>query len=283
MKFKLLSALILFFLFSLQYCKKDDSDLSSDKKQTLRGVSYGEHKRHVFDIALPKDRTTQTPVVIFIHGGAWVLGDKSVFASEIQQFADAGIACATMNYRYASNTSDIHHPDLPNDIKKAVDFISSKSELWQVSADNFGLVGHSAGGHLSLITSYMFNDGKIKACASWAGPVDFVDAEQLSISSSGDVFETYLGLELTSTSDTLAYKNASPFWTVNTTSIPTLLIHGTEDDGVPYSNAVKMKAKLDSLNVISSFTTLDGSGHIWTGNTLEEARLKTLNWFKENL
>ena len=85
---------------------------------------------------------------------------------------------------------NIHHPDLPNDIKKAVDFIASKSDLWKVSNSRFGLVGHSAGGHLALITSYAFNDGKIKACASWAGPLNFVDEDQLVISGATSIFKT---------------------------------------------------------------------------------------------
>ncbi len=109
------------------------------------------------DIALPENRTTNTPLVILIHGGAWVLGDKSYFASDIQQFADAGIACATINYSFASNAKNIHHNEIVADIRKAVDFIASKSAELQISPDKFGLAGHSAGGHLALITSYTKN------------------------------------------------------------------------------------------------------------------------------
>lgn len=264
-------------------CKKNDSNLSTDKKHTLRNLSYGEHRRHVLDMTLPKNRDSNTPVVIFIHGGAWVIGDKSVFATEIQNFADNGIACATMNYRYASKLTGIHHPELPYDIKNAVAFIASNAEKWQIASNRFGLVGHSAGGHLSLITSYAFNDGKIKACASWAGPLDFVDNEQLAISNATDVFETYMGHKLETVADTLAYKNASPYWRVSTGAVPTLLIHGTDDDGIPYQNALKMQAKLDNLNIVNEFLTFDNTGHIWMGSTLQEARNTTLEWFKSKL
>ena len=77
-------------------CKKieqlQEKALDTDKKQTLYDIPYGDHIRNNMNIALPKNRTTNTPVVIFIHGGAWVMGQKGVFLKEIDMFADAGFA-----------------------------------------------------------------------------------------------------------------------------------------------------------------------------------------------
>jgi acetyl esterase/lipase len=268
-------------------CKRDgawkERWLNRNFKQTLYNISYGENNRNTLDICLPKNRNNNTPVVLFVHGGAWIMGDKSVFNKEIQMFADAGIACATINYRYASESKKIHHPELPLDLKKAVDFIASKSSKWQISNERFGLVGHSAGGHLILLTSYSFNDGKIKACASWAGPLDFLDEEQLAISGAKDVFSNYVGFRLNTSTDSSIYKEASPYWVSKNSSIPTLLIYATKDSGIPYSNPVKMKAKLDSLGVENLLITLEGQGHIWTGKTLDIARESTLDWFSAKL
>jgi acetyl esterase/lipase len=290
MKFKsifLISFLIgLTILFSS--CKKfeeiQESKLDARKKQILYNMSYGEHNRNKLDIALPKNRTVNTPVVIFIHGGAWVAGDKNVFLTEIEQFALEGIACATINYRFASDLLNIHHPDLPEDIRKAVDYIASKSEKWQVSPSSFGLVGHSAGGHLSLITTYIFNnDNIIKACASWAGPVNFIDPAQLSINGAKDILKTYTGRVLNTPTDTMIYKEASPYWTATASSVPTYLIYATNDDLVPYSTAVSFEQQLNSLGVTNSFLTFQNEDHIWTGNNLTQARNRTLQWFKERL
>lgn len=280
--------LILITICLLGACSKkseelQESTLNAGKQQTLYGIKYGSHTRNVLDISLPANRNVNTPVVVLIHGGAWIIGDKSYFMTEIEQFAKAGIACATINYRYASDLSNVHHPDLPNDVKTAVDFIASKSEKWQVAPNRFGLCGHSAGGQLALITAYILNDGKIKACGSWSGPLDFIDPDQLAITGSHEVFKTYVGTGLSSTYDTIKYKEGSPYWMVNNTSVPTMLIHGTDDIGVPYSNAVKMKARLDSLGVKSAFHTFTGSGHIWIGKDLDNARAITLQWFKDKL
>jgi acetyl esterase/lipase len=235
------------------------------------------------DIALPKNRTTNTPVVIFIHGGAWIMGQKGVFLKEIDQFADAGFACATINYRFASEVRHIHHTELMQDIRKAVDYIASKSDTWQVAPNNFGLVGQSAGGHLSMMTAYTYNpDHIIKACVSWAGPVNFIDNDQLAITDAHLIFEMYVGCSLKDHEDTMSYKTASPFWNV-TNAVPTLMIHGTNDIGVPYSNIPRFKEQLDAAGVKNSFVTFDGEGHLWYGSKLNEARNSTLDWFKKEL
>lgn len=260
-----------------------ESFLNSNKKSTLYSIKYGPAMRNVMDISLPANRDANTPVVILIHGGAWIMGDKGYFLKEIEQFADAGIACATINYRYASDITKVHHPDLPNDVKLAIDYIASKSARWQVSTQRFGLAGHSAGGHLALITSYTLNDGRIKACCNWAGPMDLTDEEQLKITGCKEMLKIYMGFSPKNESDFEKCRQASPYWTVTSSSVPTMLLHGTEDIGIPYSNAVKMKVKLDQLGVPNEFHTFQGSGHIWTGKDLDKARALTLQWFKDRL
>ncbi|MDF2436954.1 MAG: esterase/lipase [Bacteroidota bacterium] len=279
---------IFVFILLTASCKKveefQEGVLTTKKCQTLYSISYGSDRRNQMDISLPKGRTANTPVVILIHGGAWVMGSRTYFSSDIKKFADDGIACATINYRYASERKGIHAAELVNDIRKAIDFISSKSEEWQVSSERFGLAGHSAGGHLAMMTAYTKNDdGKIKACVSWAGPTDLLDDEQLGISGSDEVFKVLVGQTPNSAGGNEAYRNASPFWVVGGNSVPTLLIHGTEDPGVPYSTAVKMQNKLNELGIPNTLHTMSGAYHIWTGNHLKEARTATEDWFQSEL
>lgn len=282
------SLLLVLCVLFIQSCKKADqwqeNLLDSKHSQTLYSISYGSDNRNQMDIALPKNRTTNTAVVVLIHGGAWVMGDKAYFATDIQKFANEGIACATINYRFASDIKGLHNNEIVADIRKAIDFISSKSEAWQVSPNRFGLGGHSAGGLLAMITAYTKNeDGKIKASASWAGPIDLIDSDQLKISGSNELFKFYVGHPLNSSADTTFYKEASPYWMLNSNSVPTLLIHGTLDPGVPHCNAVKMKQKLDNLGVQNSFLSMEGAYHIWTGQHLKQARSATLYWFETKL
>lgn len=280
--------LIIFSVSIFTSCSKfealQEKKLDSAKQQTLWEIKYGNHTRHTLDIALPANRSESTPVVIFIHGGAWMFGDKSVHIPEIEKFAQAGIACATINYRYASSITGVHHPDLPNDVRSAVDFIASKASPWGISADRFGLVGQSAGGHLALLTSYTLNhDGRIKACASWAGVVNLLDNDQMKVAGGELVGKTYMGIDLKSVADTLRYREASPYYMATSTSVPTFLLHGTNDIAVPYSSVVKMQQHLAELEIENKLKTFDGGGHLWFGSDLETARTLTIDWFKSNL
>lgn len=254
--------------------------LNASKQQTLYNVKYGSYSRNVMDIALPKNRTTSTPVLVVIHGGGWVAGDKSVANNMLQSISAEGIACVAINYRYASDADNVHHPDLPNDVVTAMDYIASKSIEWQISPNRFGLVGQSAGAHLAMYVSYALNaNGRIKACASWAGPSDFIDSTQLSIAGIKDLFKVYMGTGLNTASDTLLYKSASPYWIANNTVVPTLIIHGTNDEIVAYNTAAQLHNKLDSLGVINSFISLPGAGHGWGGTDITTAYNATLQWF----
>lgn len=286
---RLANAIIAIILFTLTACIKGDElqekSLDATKQQTLYDMHYADgNDRYVLDVALPKNRTTSTPVVIFIHGGAWVAGDKSVFGTDIQQFAEQGIACATINYRYAEDAKNVHHPALPQDVIKAVEYIAGKSDLWKVSPTRFGLVGHSAGGHLSLSAAYSFDTNhRIKACASWAGPLDLLEPQQWAITWAPDIFKIYTGTALSTPADTLKYKEASPYWMVQSTSVPTLLVYGTADATVPYVIGTQMQHRLDSLGVENSLTSLNGADHIWSGSHLSTARNNTLQWFLQKL
>jgi len=105
-------------------------------------------------------------VIILIHGGGWSTGDKATFSESLNFFADNGYACVTMNYRLADEEG-IKLTQMLDDIASIINFISIKSVEWKISNDLFALAGHSAGGHLALLYSYLKNNNnKIKTVIS---------------------------------------------------------------------------------------------------------------------
>jgi acetyl esterase/lipase len=245
-------------------------------------VSYGPDPLHTMDVALPKNRTVEnTPVVIFIHGGGWHHGDKYLCQTEMNQMANYGIAAVSVNYRLAYGSNPASSPDCSDDIRLAIDYIISQSAEWEISPERFGLAGHSSGGHLALYTSYVYNaDNVIKACVAGAAPADLWDSTQLAIPDMYTYITAYVNQSIL---DSNMYKMASPYWVASYNEVPTLLIYGENDEYVPYSIGMKLKAKLDALGVENQFTTLPGASHVWTNAENDQTRLQTIQWFQDHL
>ena len=102
----LLSALVLGLAglsLQSQETKKDEKKVAKKPAApalppTHGNVSYGKNDRNVMDFWQAKSEKP-TPVVICIHGGSWINGDKSGYYSRVKTFLDAGISVATINYR----------------------------------------------------------------------------------------------------------------------------------------------------------------------------------------
>ncbi len=251
----------------------------------FKSIVYGPDYRNTLDLVLPKNRSVEnTPLIVFIHGGAWVLGNKDYFRREIRQFADSGFACASINYRFVSNEKNIHHKEITSDVLLALDYLRAHAKIWNISPDRIGLIGHSAGGQLAMIIAYTQNaDRRIKAVVSWAGPANFLDYAQIAGGKKPNVFTIYTGTEAKTKADTLLWKQASPFWMVQSTSVPTLLVQGDHDPLVPARHAEEMKVKLDSLGVVNKLLMLPYTGHIYVGKSWRVAKDATYSWLKERL
>lgn len=250
------------------------------QKVLISDVIYGTDPLNKMDICLPMNRTGNTGVIVFIHGGAWVAGDKLDFRNEIMQFADSGFACVSINYRLADSSKNILWFDLVNDVRDAVTFIKENSDNLYVSSDKIGLVGHSAGGHLSLLSSYIMNSDKsIKTCCSVAGPTNFIDSSQRTIIGLNIYFTNVIGQDLINAHDTILYKQASPYWRINTEAVPTILIHGISDEKIAPSNSIKLHGRLDSLGLANSLVLIPNQGH----DCWQEAKKYFSVWFKQQL
>lgn len=112
---------------------------------THANVRYGPHERNLLDIWLVKS-DKPTPLVIFIHGGGFTGGDKSkIYKSEdMPRFLNAGVSFATVNYRYRTGEA-IGVRACLGDSKRALQFIRSKAQEWNIDKKRIGAYGGSAG------------------------------------------------------------------------------------------------------------------------------------------
>ncbi len=117
-------------------------------KPTHANVSYGDYEKQAFDIWLVPNATEPTPMVIFIHGGGFRSGDKSMAPpGVIDQYLKAGIAYVALNYRL----SDVGpYPMMMHDAARSLQTIRHRATEWNLDPKKVACYGGSAGAGISL-------------------------------------------------------------------------------------------------------------------------------------
>lgn len=260
----------------------DSSSVSTKDELVLRDVKYGPDKRNTMNVFVPKGANEKTSFVLFIHGGAWVSGDKNDVAVVQLALGGAGIASAAINYRYASDT--VHYPQLMNDVKSAIDYIIEHDNDWGINADKMTIGGISAGAHMALLYAYHYDSSnRINSVISMAGPVDMTNVDFLNGATAlklidgankmvGAKYE--IGKPVPS-----QFRDASPIKYVK--NVSTLIIHGTGDVVVPYAQAELLADAMKQKSYTHDLVTIDGANHdLGLGNQATAKRVadKVVSW-----
>lgn len=120
---------------------------------TLSEVHYGDHDRHVLDF-WKADSRSPTPLVFVIHGGGWKGGSKERLSSFVDTKAllNAGISVVAINYRLTRHSQDVVPPVKAPlyDAARALQFVRSKANEWNIDKVRIGAAGGSAGACSSL-------------------------------------------------------------------------------------------------------------------------------------
>ena len=240
--------------------------------QTFFDMSYGTHERQVVDLCVPDGASGDLGLVLFIHGGAWIAGDKESYDSGMNYGAsELGIATASVNYRYISNDIDIL--DILDDIGAALAKIRQKGAEVGVNINRVLLTGDSAGGHLSLLYAYARkNTAPVTPVAviSNSGPTDLYDDNYYHNNALGDtaiicdLMSKACGQRFTyetKESAKSALNSVSPIAYVSADCVPTVINHGNADTIVPFSNAQTLDALLTQYGVEHVLNVYQGADH----------------------
>ncbi|MHB1081954.1 MAG: alpha/beta hydrolase family protein [Prosthecobacter sp.] len=123
---------------------------------TVANVPYGSHERQVLDF-YKADSSKPTPLLFFIHGGGWVAGDKSG-VGELEACLKAGISVVSINYRYSwqAQLAGVMPPvQWPlEDAARALQFVRSRAQEWNIDKQRIGASGGSAGACSSLYLAF---------------------------------------------------------------------------------------------------------------------------------
>lgn len=122
------------------------ADESKPLPPTYADVSYGPHERNVLDFWKAEGEGPR-PLLVYIHGGGWVAGDKKQKPEAIRPFLDKGISYAAINYRL---TGEAPLPAPVHDAARAIQFLRTKAAEWNIKTDRIALTGGSAGACTSM-------------------------------------------------------------------------------------------------------------------------------------
>ena len=278
---------LFFILFGLSLCifsctSEDTAEPMEEESlplvaETIRNVSYGTNSQQVYDVYLPAGRTdSTTKVLVLVHGGGWTEGDKSDmenFVALIQR-EHPNHAIVNVNYVLASvNPPVTAFPNQFLDLQAVIQKITSEKESLQILPE-FGLIGASAGAHLSLMYDFVYDTtDQVKFVANIVGPTDFTDPFYADDSN----FAIALALlvdESQYPAGTNYAEATSPLYQVSATSSPAALFYGNQDPLVPLSNGVSLDEALSDAQVTHSFTVYNG-GHGDDWSVIDVLNLQT--------
>ena len=241
---------------------------ADDPFQLHQDVSFlGPDRAEKMDIYLPLGGPRPLPVVLYIHGGAWGGGDKAwaVEKPNCVALAREGYAVASINYKLNPKGTSDAYPQNVFDCKTAIRFLRREAATYGFDAQRIAVAGGSAGGHLAMLLAYTpavseLNQGGLypeypvnASCVIdlfgiadvrlW-GKHHFVPRSRI------DTDEGRRTLEV-----------VSPIVHVNATTVPTLVIHGTNDQIVPFSQAEDLVKRLKEHGVPHRFIRVEHGGH----------------------
>ncbi|HET8808940.1 MAG TPA: alpha/beta hydrolase [Flavobacteriaceae bacterium] len=247
--------------------------------ETFMNVSYGNDPQQVYDIYLPENRSSETTkVLILIHGGGWTGGDKSEMTGFIDDLQKKHPSLAIVNMNYVLATTSIPaFPDQFLDVDRVIEQLTSQKEELQILPE-FGLIGVSAGAHISLMYDYVYDtDDQVKMVCDIVGPTNFTDP----FYAENPDFELALSLLV----DESAYPTGtdyaailSPALQVSTASSPSILFYGNQDPLVPLTNGQLLNSQLNEADVPHDFTVYEGGHGNWSATSYEDLTVK-LNAF----
>jgi acetyl esterase/lipase len=223
-------------------------------------VSYGEAgKRNLLDIwhraDLPAD--AGAPVLVQIHGGAWVVGEKQGQAHPLMaHLAERGWVCVSINYRLAPRSL---WPDQIVDVKRALAWVRANIGRHGGDPGFLAITGGSAGGHLCALAALTPNlpeyqpgfedaDTRVDAAVPFYGVYDFTNRD----GTAGKALGPFVAKQLFKSAlddDRERWDMASPMSHVSADAPPFFLLHGTNDTVVPIRQARSFAAMLKAASL----------------------------------
>ena len=252
------------------------------------------------DIYYPtQTKFNKSPVLLFIHGGAWIAGRKESinlnrFNGAINDLRDSGYTIISPEYALAKD-GKTPFPECIIDGFDAINWIENHADSLNLDLNNFGIMGESAGAHIAMMNTFSKPENlglthkstDLDYLIDIYGPNDLwnlyhsttIDSVEKivhklpsSIQEDFDIAKVLFGFDPEKDSlRALEFTNRlSPINYLSIKVPPTLIIHGDKDILVPIEQSINLQRKLDSLNVANELHILKDVNHAFAGASKEE-------------
>ena len=240
-------------MVNLEFIEFNDYDNLIKKNITYKEINDEKLK---LDILYPEIKLTKNyPVVVYIHGGGFIRGDKDEIYDLkplVDEWHKNGWIIISINYRLLYG--DKIFPDNYRDVKDAIYWVINNKSKYNFDIDKICAVGHSAGGTLALLAG--LDNDKINCIVSMSGPTKLYGEETfefrkkiMSAINKNDFDENIM-------------KKASPINYLKKDSPPIMLLHGTKDNFVPFSQSKLFYDKAQEIGAECKLISIEGSGHV---------------------
>jgi len=218
---------------------------------------------------IPEDGDALRPGMVLIHGGAWILGTRYQQAWYCRAFARAGYVVMTIDYRLMPRNA---FPCCLHDCKAAVRWLRQNADRYRIDPDRIATFGASAGGHLAaLLATTMPEDGlegdvnpgvssEVCAAISLYGAVDLQQYYDTPlIGPLGRITSNFFDKFIAPHGSKIS--GASPLHFARPATKPIMLVHGTWDHLVHYSQSERFHQRLVELGVPTKLIAVEGREH----------------------
>jgi acetyl esterase/lipase len=230
-------------------------------------VPYGEEPGQLLDVWRREDLTGTAPVLVFIPGGAWVIGSRVLQGHALMaHLAEQGWVCLSVQYRTSPR---YRWPRQINDITTAVDWARANVDQFGGDPSFVALAGCSAGGHMATLAGLSAHERRgtgapavaVDAVVSIYGRYDWEDRSTPERARFMDFLERVV-VQRRQSRHPEVFRQASPMACLRADAPPFLVIHGTHDSIIPVGEARRFVAGLRAVSENTvRYIELPGTGH----------------------